>query len=246
MSVSFSFQNSTPSPLSYPEYDHWIWNPNCKSCDAHLVDDVFKSVMFHPTWSEGTSAIRGTKVLNNTRSFWEIVVNGGLGGTSTMFGIGTRESCLGTNTFCDLIGKDEHSWGLSHRGLIWHSGNSEKYCRPFRENYSTIVGLLFDGIYGTLTYFKDGVNLGVAFRNLNKIVEPLYPIVSSTSMRSLMTLRRTEHEFVSLQDRCKANILQNWESKILENLELPVKIQKYLAEVNEYRNVNCEWYVPRF
>lgn len=163
-----------------------------------------------------------------------------------MFGIGTRESSLGTHTFCDLIGKDEHSWGLSHRGLLWHRGNSEKYCRPFRENLSTTIGLLFDGVYGTLTYFKDGVNLGIAFRDLDKVKQPLYPIISSTSMRSMMTLRRTEDEFVSLQDRCKAIILQSWEAGSVQSLNLPYKIQKYLEEVDEYRCRNCEWYVPRF
>ena len=65
-------------------------------------------------------------------------------------------------------------------------------------------------------------------------------------MRSLMTLRRTEREFVSLQDRCKATIQQTYDNKTIENLRLPARIQKYLAEVNEYRCVNCEWYVPRF
>lgn len=240
------YQNVTYSPFIEPQNDYWTWNSKYKSCDAHITDSSCRSVIFHPSWSSGTSAIRGTKILNNTRSFWEIYVNGGLGGTSLMFGIGTRQSCLGTHTFCDLIGKDENSWGLSHRGLLWHKGVSEKYCRPFRENRSATIGLLFDGVYGTLTYFKDGVNLGIAFCDLHKVTEPLYPIISSTSMRSTMTLCRTQQEFVCLRDRCKAVIVQNWKAEDVFSLNLPFKIQNYLQEVDEYRCRDCEWYVPRF
>ncbi len=43
------------------------------------------------------------------------------------------------------------------------------YTTPFRENVATTVGLYFDGPAGTLTYYKDGCNLGVAFMGLDKV-----------------------------------------------------------------------------
>lgn len=167
-----------------------------------------------------------------------------------MFGIGTKNARLGSTSFTNLLGEDKNSWGLSHKGLLWHDGKNQKFCRPFRENFPTTVGLLFDGVYGTLTYFKDGVCLGVGFRDLQKIKEPLYPIISSTSARTVMTLQSTEHEFVNLQDRCKAVILENVKPiKKIQSLPLPFRIQEYLMEDGEPDDFNCgkcEWYVSRF
>lgn len=224
-----------------------MWNPKSKSCDAYIADEDCKAVIFHPFYSVGTSAIRGTKILNNSRSYWEIFLIGGLGSTSLMFGIGTKNSRLGTGTYTDLIGEDENSWGLSHKGLLRHCGKYEKYCRPFRETFSTNVGLLFDGIYGTLTYFKDGINLGIAFWELNKVKEPLYPIVSSTYGGSIMVLRKMEFEFISLQDRCKSIIIETFQLENIKNSSIPITIQKYLEySKNEIKNTRCEWYVPRF
>ena len=46
------------------------------------------------------------------------------------------------------------------QGFLWHSGKHRQYTKPFRENVATTVGIFFDGIAGTITYFKDGVSLG--------------------------------------------------------------------------------------
>lgn len=86
-----------------------------------------------------------------------------------MFGICTENAELHANSFKNLLGEDNHSWGLSHKGLIWHGGIGLRYTKCFKENQATTVGLLFDGIDGTLTYYKDDVCLGVAFRGLDKV-----------------------------------------------------------------------------
>lgn len=86
-----------------------------------------------------------------------------------MFGIGTKAAALHANSFVNLLGADEHSWGLSHKGVIWHGGTGQRFTKCFKENLATTIGLLFDGVHGTLTYYKDGVCLGVAFRDLNKV-----------------------------------------------------------------------------
>ncbi|XP_065206660.1 SPRY domain-containing SOCS box protein 3-like [Planococcus citri] len=210
--------------------DTWTWNPNCKSCDVRIIDKNQKCVLFHPSWSQGTSAIRGTKMLNNTRSYWEIFIPKGICGTSMMFGIGTERSRLGSPDYINLIGEDERSWGLSHKGFLCHDGEYKKFCRPFREHLPTTVGLLFDGIYGTLSYFKDDICLGVGFRDLNKIKEPLYPMISSTSAKTIMTLKSTGSEFVSLKDRCRAVILENLKCiDDVQKLPLPSKMREYIT-----------------
>lgn len=167
-----------------------------------------------------------------------------------MFGIGTKKTRLGSPDYIDLIGEDENSWGLSHKGLLWHDGKHRKFCRPFREHLPTTIGLLFDGVDGTLTYFKDGVRLGIGFRNLHKIKEPLYPIISSTAAKTKMTLQSTASEFVNLKDRCRAVILENLKSTDeIQNLPLPFTLKEYLVEnvkQDENNFDECNWYVSAF
>ena len=89
---------------------------------------------------------------------------------------------------------------LTHsQGFLWHGGKHRQYTKPFRENGATTVGIFFDGVAGTLTYFKDGVSLGVAFDRLNEVHEPLYPIVCSTAAKTEMSLGVMKREFVSIQ-----------------------------------------------
>ena len=86
-----------------------------------------------------------------------------------MFGIGTKKARLHVNAFTNLLGEDKNGWGLSHKGLLWHGGIARNYTKRFKENQATKIGILFDGIAGTLTYYKDDVCLGIAFRGLNEV-----------------------------------------------------------------------------
>lgn len=148
-----------------------------------------------------------------------------------MFGIGTKKARLHVNSFTNLLGEDENGWGLSHKGLLWHKGVAMNYTRRFKENEATIVGILFDGIAGTLSYYKDGASLGIAFKGLNEIRESLYPIVCSTAAKTEMELCETRRDFVNLQDRCRAVIVKNIKSREnLEKLNIPYSITNYLAE----------------
>lgn len=148
-----------------------------------------------------------------------------------MFGIGTKKARLHVNSFTNLLGEDENGWGLSHKGLIWHGGVALSYTKRFKENEATKIGILFDGIAGTLTYYKDGVSLGIAFRGLNEIREPLYPIVCSTAAKTEMQLCNTRRDFVNLQDRCRAIIIKHVKTRDrLDQLRLPFRITNYLAE----------------
>lgn len=87
-----------------------------------------------------------------------------------MFGVGTSRCRLHAENFTNMLGEDEHGWGLSHKGLLWHNGVALHFTKRFTENVETRIGLLFDGIHGTLTYFKDGRCLGVAFRGFNEVI----------------------------------------------------------------------------
>lgn len=148
-----------------------------------------------------------------------------------MFGVGTRKARLHVNSFTNLLGEDANGWGLSHKGLIWHGGVAKQFCNRFKENEATKIGIFFDGLAGTLTYYKDDICLGVAFRGLNEIQEPLFPIVCSTAAKTEMCLCNTKRDFLNLQDRCRDVIMNLVRSKdCLETLMLPSQIKNYLAE----------------
>lgn len=186
---------------------------------------------FHPNWSSGTAAVRGTRVLNNGRYYWELRISPRIFGTSMMFGIGTQHARLHVGHFINLLGENEHSWGLSHKGLIWHNTQCQHYTLPFRENEATTVGMLFDGIEGTLTYYKDGECLGVAFEGLHQVREPLYPMAASTAAKTEMTLVHMKRDFVNLQDRCRAVILEEYKTEAeVRSLMIPTTLKTYLTE----------------
>lgn len=148
-----------------------------------------------------------------------------------MFGIGTKDVRLQANKFTNMLGEDENGWGLSHKGQLWHGGAAYQFTKIFRENHPTKIGVFFDGINGTLTYYKDGVELGVAFHNLNKINKPLYPIIVSTAAKTEMYVTNTCRDFPSLMDRCRGEILKHIQQKSdIDELELPVTVVKYLKD----------------
>ncbi|XP_055636936.1 SPRY domain-containing SOCS box protein 3 [Toxorhynchites rutilus septentrionalis] len=218
-------------PLQNGCEDKWSWSKRDRSKEVWLSGANNRTVHFHPNWSKGTAGIRGTRVLNNGRYYWELSVSQRVFGTSMMFGIGTKKARLHVNAFTNLLGEDKNGWGLSHKGLLWHAGSARNYTKRFKENQATKIGILFDGIAGTLTYYKDEVCLGIAFRGLNEIREPLYPIVCSTAAKTEMVLTEMRRDFVNLQDRCRALIIKYAKSREkLDRLNLPYCITNYLAE----------------
>ena len=114
-------------------------------------------VVFHPSWSNGHAGCRADRPLGRfSRHYWEVnFLKERVFGTAMQVGLATASATLHTNRFlCNLLGQDEHSWGVSHKGLAWHGGESHKVCAAFPENKDTCLGLLFDGPAGTLSLYK--------------------------------------------------------------------------------------------
>lgn len=219
--------------LQYGCVDHWTWNEEDKSVKVKLYDG-FKKAQFHPHWSYGTAGVRGTKPFNSGQFYWELRTTEKVYGTSIMFGVGTKKVKLHTNAFVHMLGQDRDSWGLSHNGSLWHNGVCRQYTTHFPEGEATTIGLHFDADRGILSYFKDGIDLGVAFSTMNISEDPLYPIICSTAARTEITLSSMRRSCINLQDFCRAEILR----KILRNdkielLHLPKRIKRYLTENDE-------------
>ena len=83
--------------------DHWSWNPKEKSKYVELKGPNNITARIHPEWSNCTAGVRGTRVLNGGKYYWEVSANH-LEGTSTMFGIGTAKAPLTNDTFNNMIG----------------------------------------------------------------------------------------------------------------------------------------------
>lgn len=131
----------------------------------------------------------------------------------------------------NMIGENDQSWGISHKGIAWHNGKGRNFTKPFRENEATTVGMLFNWQTGELSYFKDGESLGVAFTGLNRVNQELYPIVCSTAAKTEMTLGRRRRMYHSLQDRCRATIVSKVrEEKQIDALPIPNMMRNFLKE----------------
>ena len=106
----------------------------------------------------------------------------------------------------------------------------------------TTIGILFDGTIGTLTYYKDGINLGIAFSNLGKITDQLYPIISSSTWRTQMTLGCTRWEFSSLQEQCRTAILKHIKKdEGIDDLNLPKSLKRFVLEGLPQKSQSHRW-----
>ena len=216
-------------PLEDFCFDNWRWDVKDRSRDTVTLPG--NRVLFHPTWSNGTAGIRGNKPLTHGAHYWEIRFHKRVFGTSMMVGVATKQARLHTDIFTNLMGQDSESWGMSHKGLIWHDGNSKRYTEEFQEQVSTTVGVLYDRTQGTLTYFKDGKNLGIAFTGLRKVKEDLYPFITSTAAKTEMSTECSLRSFDNLQDRCRAVIALYCTNNDIDMLPIPKSMKEYIDEI---------------
>lgn len=68
-------------PLQNGCIDIWCWSKKYRSPEVVLSGISMRTAFFHPNWSKGTAGVRGTKVLNNGRYYWEIHVTNRIFGT---------------------------------------------------------------------------------------------------------------------------------------------------------------------
>ncbi len=119
-----------PVPLANACEDNWSWNPEDRSHEVRLYGPRKRIAHFHPNWSNGTAGVRGTRTLHRSRRYyWEVCVSQRIFGTSMMFGVGTRDCRLHVDAFVNMLGEDERSWGLSHKGFLWHAGKNRMYTK---------------------------------------------------------------------------------------------------------------------
>jgi SPRY domain-containing SOCS box protein 3 len=205
-----------PIKSGYHKID-WEWS---ESSESTIFSNDKKSVVFHAECEScfETDAIRGNKPLKrNAYTYWEVnILNENLNGTSIQIGIGNKNANLSTIGYLNLLGSDRNSYGLTHNGQLWHRNETTKFCGSWNESDS-VIGCLFNGYNGTLSYYKNGLCLGVAFKNID-MSEYLYPMVSSTIAQSGFRLGFVCETFPCLRDLCRKSIVERKISTLNENL----------------------------
>ena len=98
-----------------------------------------------------------------------------------------------------------HLWGLSPDGDIFAQTSTlsytASYTTPWGElGQETVIGVMYDDFQGTLTFYKDGINLGAAW-GLKDVQDDLYPFVSThckgVEVNYLSSLQQIPSQFIS-------------------------------------------------
>lgn len=207
----------------------WLWDENNKSNDV-VVQSTYTEVYFHPDYSCGTAAIRGLRQLREGEEhYWEIKMSSAVYGTDMMIGVGSSSVDLNKykSQFCSIIGKNTDSWGISYFGTLHHNGKTREYTKKFERG--AIIGCHLDLWKGTLSFYKNGEPLGVAFEGL--LGKSLYPMISSTAARTKMKLLCSYKTSFSLQYLCCKEISKNIPStpQALASLPLPNGLKRYIS-----------------
>ncbi|XP_069479310.1 SPRY domain-containing SOCS box protein 3-like [Ambystoma mexicanum] len=223
--------SALPVTAGYME-EPWVWDINTKSPAAEL-SSCQQAVYFHIdpiVESQGTAGVRGTKGFSHGEHYWEIEFLEPPYGLSVMLGVGTHKALLhaGNHTYIDLLGKDSESWGLSYKGFLWHGGACRRYTEPFYDK-RTVIGVHLNMTEGTLTFFRKGQSLGLAFTGLDTVRSPLYPMVCSTAAGTELQVRMQRCRLPSLQESCLFTVSQSLLDKAMaDTLPLPRAVKGLL------------------
>ena len=225
--------NSMEVDIPYRTVPHnkfcWLWDEEHKSSDV-TVQEGRNEAYFHPDYSCGTAAVRGQHHFRQGEEhYWEIKMSSAVYGTDMMIGIGTAAVDLNKykSQFCSIIGKDANSWGISYFGTLHHNGKTKEYTNKFERG--SVIGCHLDMWKGTLSFYKDGEPLGVAFDGL--LGKQLYPMISSTAARTRMTLLCSYKTTFSLQYLCCKEIskhIPSTTSDALVDLPVPNSLKRYI------------------
>ncbi|CAN0546003.1 unnamed protein product, partial [Ectocarpus sp. 12 AP-2014] len=133
---------------------------------AILVSSNEMSASFrsNETWS----TVLGTTSFSTGSNYWELHLD--KSATSYLFiGVATRDADLAT-----FLGGDDHGWGFIGDRALYHKRTKVKaYGERFSQGDTIGINLNMDR--GTLSFSKNGQDLGVAFDGL---VGSLYPAVA--------------------------------------------------------------------
>ena len=95
-----------------------------------------------------------------------------------------------------------------------------------------MIGVKLNLYDGTLTYFKSGQCLGVAFTGLNQLQEPLFPLISSTAEDTELEVVSQKCRYVTLEHKCLVQIARRLrKQQDVNKLPLPPVLKRRVAQL---------------
>lgn len=204
----------------------WVWQQDTRHKSVE-VTGCGVSVLLHPTYSSGTTAVKGSTPLSSPfHHFWEVEMVSPVYGTDVMVGLvlGSMDLDTHRHNFCSLLGQDSHSWGFSYHGYIQHRGVQTSYGKSWQAGDT--LGVHLDSWMGTVEFYLNRQPLGIAFRGLRG--KELYPVISSTAAKSEMKLVTARTFSNSLQFQCVRNLAHKLPGSTLQRLLLPPGIINFI------------------
>lgn len=208
----------------------WLWDRASLSSNACLSENG-REVLFHPSVSRGTAAVRGSLGISEGICTWIIKLGPHVYGTDMVVGVCTEELNLSASltSYKSLIGDDEFGWGLSYRGVRRHAGHevSGPHC-AFDAHAE--VRLELDTLSQQLSVSVDGSPMKLAFSNLYERGHcALFPVVASTAASTRMRLLHSDVLELRLEHLCLGMIRRSVSHKShIDSLPLPSSLKKSL------------------
>lgn len=149
-----------------------------KRCRSSLLtispDDLSVVYSGHEIWK----TVFGTVCCSTGVTSWQIRIEKS---SSSYLFVGVASHRASVDSF---LGADEHSWGyIGDKALYYQRNRVKSYGEGFGEG--DIIGVRVDSENGTLSFSKNGVDLGIAFEN---IVGEVYPAVSFHSRHQKVSM----------------------------------------------------------
>jgi len=164
-----SIQTTAVAPFTF---DRLRSGPNIFVCRDNLAASFANN--------EAWSTVLGTTSFLCGKSYWEIQID--KSNTSYLFiGVATKQADLGT-----FLGGDDFGWGyIGDRALYHKRAKVKTYGERFGEG--DVIGVTLDMDRGTLSFKKNGMEMGTAFDGL---AGELYPAVAFYNQGQRVSLIR--------------------------------------------------------
>lgn len=212
----YKITEDTAMPVEFGNATEWKWNSSkIPTNGVNFSKENGGQATIHSRTTSGMVALRSSSPLNNLRCYWEVEVKFKTTTSELMFGVCADDFPVKFRTFNQAArSKQFCSWILSQNGLVYHAAKPTVYTTPFKLGREFTMGFLFDSSAGTLSYYKNGEYLGVAFNNMREPSGlPLFPMIcSSNSARVRLTLKNVRTELPTMKERCRDILIRVLES----------------------------------
>lgn len=214
----------------------WTWTKSAEELNV-VTDQQYgtRAVLFGPACFETFAAMGDRPLRKNALTYWQVAVSSQTlrNATSVMVGVGTKQAKKRSIGYLNLIGADQHSWGLSNRGQLWHNNQiGADHCEPLgsgeQQQDQVVIGLLYDGRSGQLSFYVNGTR-AAAFEGVGQQQQqPLYPMISSTASNSRFEMGPVHESVPTLQDLCRDTITTSLSPSAWNQQALPQSIIDFL------------------